>query len=286
MRRSFSKDDVNFQDSEWFVAEITDIGAPIEDGCGGIPYGWQLLDYCSTGDGFEVVGTPDLFGTTTIRQAYAIDNGVTLDVGAIVLMRLRGTFEGQTVYEFMTMGAGGGGQPCFGVKSVSCSSGILLVTLADSGGCLNCMTGMALYKMGTKLTVSNNSSTGVPSANWSLLFGDLTDAGLSIDGDTFKNAVGSEIKVRVTLQYYWTPTSANGTTRSAYCVRNASASDIPVASFVASNDTNVAQVATNIFTLGIGDYFQPFAYQNSGAAAYLGDPADAVPTTLLIERLC
>ena len=291
MRRSFAKDDVNFQESEWFLAQLTEKGTTPTGECTNTPYAWEMLDYCANGQATQIIGSPDNFGTTTLRPAYPIDTTTEPTVPSTVLMRLRGTFNGLTVYEFVN---GGGTTPptpagdtvCFGVKSVSCSGGTLMVTLADSGGCLNCTSGVAFYSLSTASTIAPNTQTPIP-MNWNIIFGDLADVGMEVDGATFKNNFGSEIKIKVTIQYYWstsdTVTTVNN--RSAYIVKNGDTNVIPVASFMAQAYGTTAQVATNVFTLADGDYFQPYAYQNSAISINLGG-SQPVPTTLLIERLC
>lgn len=290
MLRSFAKDDVNFQMSEWFLAKITAAGTAPDPTCPNTPYAWEMLDYCANGQGTDIVGSPDNFGTTTLRPAYPINPDATITVPSTVLMRLRGTFNGLTIYEFVNAGGGSptpaGDTVCFGVKSVSCSNNILLVTLADSGGCLNCSSGVAFYSLSTQSTIAPNTQTPIP-MNWNIIFGDLADVGMEIDGATFKNTFGSEIKIRVTIQYYWstvdTVTTVNN--RSAYIVKNADLNTIPVANFMSQANGTTAQVATNVFTLADGEYFQPYAYQNSAISINLGG-SQPVPTTLLVERLC
>lgn len=288
MRRSFSKDNVNFQIPEWFLATLTEEGTQASGECVGTPYAWEMLDYCANGQGTQILGDADNFGTTTLRPAYPIDPTVTVTIPSTVLMRLRGTFNGETIYEFFNGNGGAtpapGATTCFGVKSLQCNSGRLLVTMADSGGCANCTSGVAFYTLG-QTTVSTATQTPVPN-NWTLIMGDLTDTGLTIDGDTFKNTFGAQITLKLTLQYYWSPLSVVNQTRSCYVVRNGSTSDIPVANFAASNQTYVTQGASNIIVLQNDEYFQPYAYQDSGADAYIGFAGASVPTTLLIERLC
>jgi len=287
MLRSFAKDDVNFQMSEWFLAKITAAGTAPDPDCANTPYAWQSLDYCANGQGTVVVGSPDNFGTPTLRPAYPINADAEITVPSTVLMRLRGTFNGLTIYEFVNAG-GGVAAPttCFGVKSVSCSNNILMVTLADSGGCLNCSSGVAFYKYNTAVEVTTNTNFPLPD-NWSLLFGDLADTGLIQDANTFKNTYGTEVKLRITLQYYFTPQGVGSTqSRWAYIVRNGNVNDVPVASFQASNQTFSAVTVSNIMTLANNDYFQPYAFQDGGAGYYVGDPTARVPTTLSIERLC
>ena len=287
MRRSFAKDDVNFQESEWFLARITALGSSPGGSCDQVPYEWEQLDYCSNGKSVEVIGVPDNFGTLTVRQAYAIDPNGSAAAGDVVLMRLRGTFNGETIYEFVT--AGGGSQPstsCFGLKSVSCSNGILMATMADAGGCANCSSGVALYELTTMLTVNNATATAVPN-NWTLIFGDLGDCGLAFNGDTFENTFGAELKLKVTYQVGWsTDTSSNVTSRGAYILRDNVTSDSPVSNFIAAAKGHTVQVATNTFTLANGQYFQPWVYQNGGGTRQIADPADDAPTTIYIERLC
>lgn len=287
MQRIFAKDDVQFSMSEWFLAKITEAGVAPSLDCLNTPYAWEALDYCANGQGTQVVGDPDNFGTTTLRPAYPADPEATYTVPSTVLMRLRGTFDGLTIYEFINTG-GGGGLPttCFGVKSVSCSNNILMVTLADSGGCLNCSSGVAFYKYNTAIEVPTATNFPLPN-NWSLLFGDLTDTGLIQSGDLFQNTYGAEIKLRITLQYYFTPQGVGSTqSRWAYIVRNGDVNDVPVASFQASNQTFSAVTVSNIMTLANNDTFQPYAFQDGGAGYFVGDPTARVPTTMSIERLC
>jgi hypothetical protein len=206
-------------------------------------------------------------------------------------MRLRGASNGETIYEFFNGNGGATPTPagdtvCFGVKSISCSSGQLLVVMADSGGCLNCTSGLAFYSLG-QTTIPSATATPVPN-NWSLIMGDLTDCGLEIDGATFKNNWGSEINLKVTIQYMWSPavTATTVQNRSAYVVRNGDVSDIPVANFISQANGFTSQVAVNFIKLQNGEYFQPWAYQSSGGDLTIGTTGATVPTTLLVERYC
>lgn len=286
MRRSFAKDDVNFQESEWFLAKITAAGTAPSPDCANTPYAWEMLDYCANGQGTQIVGDPDNFGTPTLRPAYPINPDAEVTVPSTVLMRLRGTFDGLTIFEFVNTAGGGLPTTCFGVKSVACSNNILMVTLSDAGGCLNCSSGVAYYKYNTAIEVTSNVNFPLPN-NWSLIFGDLADTGLIQDGNVFQNTFGTEIKLRITLQYYFTPQGVGSTqSRWAYIVRNGDVNDVPVASFQSSNQTFSAVTVSNIMTLANNDTFQPYAFQDGGAGYFVGDPTARVPTTLVIERLC
>lgn len=288
--KTFAYQNDLYTNSEWFLAKITAVCPPTEETCDNYGCSWEQLVYCDnlkalTSEYNGLLKGDCLNGDNV---AYPISE-TEPTVGDIVLMRFRGNVDAiANVYEFVSSG---GGSPtpstsCFGVKSVSCSNNFLLVTLADSGGCINCTGGLAFYRYTEAVEVTTN--TNFPLANnWSLIIGDLEPTGLVIDGDTFKNESGVTLNLKVTLQYYYTPQGPGSSqSRWAYITRNGDVNDVPVASFQSSNQTFSAVVATNVFTLANGQYFQPYAFQDGGSGYFVGDPNAKVPTTITIERLC
>lgn len=289
--KTFAYQDNLYTNTEWFLAKITAVCPPTEETCDNYGCSWEQLVYCDnlkalTNEYNGLLSGDCLNGDNV---AYPISE-TEPTVGDIVLMRFRGNVDAiANVYEFVS--SSGGTTPslpttCFGVKSVSCSNNFLLVTLADSGGCMNCTSGLVLYKYSTAVEVPTASNYALPN-NWSLLIGDLEPTGLVVDGATFKNESGTALTLKVTLQYYYTPQGVGSSqSRWAYLCRNGDTNDVPVASFQSSNQTFSAVVATNVFSLPNGEYFQPYAFQDGGSGWYVGDPTARVPTTLTIERLC
>lgn len=295
MRTTFNGGILNTNDP-WFLAKITAVCPPDTEtygDCAGYTCSWEQYVIC---DNMQVLTDTPLnmvTGDCTINQNVAVpinQEDPTALIGSVVLMRQRGTVDQEyNIYEFVTSGGStptpAGDTVCFGVKSVSCSNNVLMVTLSDAGGCIDCVGGMAFYKYSTAVEVTTDTNYPLP-MNWNLVFGDLADTGLEIDGATWKNNSGAELKLRITMQYYFTPQSVQSQSKWAYIVRNGDVNDVPVAGFVASNQTYIAISASNTMTLANGDYFQPYAFQDGGAGIFVGDPTARVPTTLTIERMC
>jgi hypothetical protein len=115
--------------SEWFVAKITEVGAPANVG-DGTPHAWTTLKpldnyskYDTTVDPYY----PRKYGTTTINPAYALD-GTASTVGTVVMMRYRAAPDGMSVMEFIKSGGGGGPENCPRVSNVTCTANMLVVT--------------------------------------------------------------------------------------------------------------------------------------------------------------
>ena len=179
----------------------------------------------------------------------------------------------------------------FSVQNLICDGGILKVIYNDRGECKTVASEGAGFQFDTSLTIPHDIHTALPGA-WTVLFGDLGNVGMTQVGGTFKNNTLDDINIKVTLQYAWMPFSTAGTSRFMYIKRKNLSTDIVLANYVASNNTDVAQLGTNTFVLKPTEYFQPWAWQNSGANAFLGllgtDPSTNIvipPTTITIERL-
>jgi hypothetical protein len=179
----------------------------------------------------------------------------------------------------------------FGVASVDCVGGLMTVKYSDNGNCKVAVAESAGFGLDANLPVPNLVPTPLPGA-WYTLFGNLEKVGLTRNGDVFTNTTGQEIYIKLSLQYGWRPFSTAGTSRLMFVKRNNVASDIVLANYAASNNTDVSQTATNVFVLKANEYFQPWAWQNSGALAYLGigglDSSTNIQvpeTTLTIERI-
>ncbi len=179
----------------------------------------------------------------------------------------------------------------FSVVSVVCDGGILKVIYNDRGECKTVASEGAGYQFDSEITIPNETPTQIPGF-WMLLFGDLAKMGLEKSGNIFANITQENINLKVSLQYTWTPFSVTGTSRFMYVKRNNKNDDIVLANYVASNNTDVVQLGSNTFQLKPSEYFQPWAWQNSGANAYLGkggiDTSTNImlpPTTIIIERL-
>jgi len=179
----------------------------------------------------------------------------------------------------------------FSVVSVICDGGILKVLYNDRGECKTVASEAAGYQFEGAFTIPHIVHTCLPGF-WTLFFGDLAKLGLQKSGNIFANITQNDINLKLTLQYGWTPFSVTGTSRFMYAKRNNMDTDIILANYAASNNTDVAQIGSSTFVLKPGEYFQPCAWQNSGANAYLGqtgiDPSTNLmipPTTLTIERL-
>jgi hypothetical protein len=295
--KSFVKNDGSiYATSDWFLAKLTAEcnPDPADKACGNYTYSWTQLSYCETMLNFTSDELQLITGDCVLGEnaAVAIDGKGT--VGSTVLMRYRGSVYNEenndfNVFEFVTGGGGGqvdcGDTVCFGLKSISCNTGVLSAVYSDAGGCLsNCTGGLAMYQLG-EVEVNNNTNT--PLSDWNLLFGDLELVGMEFDAGKFTNTWGSEITLRVTMNYSWTPEpSINGTTRGAFIVKNDDNTQVPLGNFAASDNERMAQNVTGIFKIANGDFFKANAFQNSGANLKLSESTNPIKTTILIERLC
>jgi hypothetical protein len=169
----------------------------------------------------------------------------------------------------------------FSVVSVLCDGGILKVIYNDRGECKTVASEGAGHQFDGAITIPNLIHTQIPGF-WTLLFGDLSKIGIEKSGNIFANITQADINLKVSLQYGWTPFSVTGTSRLMYIKRNNSNTDIVLANYAASNNTDVAQLGSNTFVLKPGEYFQPWAWQNSGANAYLGQTGIDLSTNLIV----
>lgn len=176
---------------------------------------------------------------------------------------------------------------CFGVSAVQCTAGLLMVTYSDSGDCKIALSDSVFYEFNSTIEVATDTNTPLP-GTWSIIYGDLSQCGLNLQGNIFKNITGTNLNINVTIQAAWwpvTPMGTLGSTRSIFCVRNGSLTDVPLASVTGANDTSTVQNVTNSIRLANGGSFQPYVYQNSGANAYIGDASQLAKTTIFIERV-
>jgi len=179
---------------------------------------------------------------------------------------------------------------CFGMTALQCTGNVLLQTYSDGGDCLVETEESVMFEFSGPITVNSKIHTPLPGL-WSNVFGNLKNIGLELDGDIFKNISGVDMTYRVTLQYSWLPLSILHSSRYMYMIRNNLSNEIVFSNYAASNNTDVAQTGYNVFTLKPHEYFQPWAYQDSGEDAILGssdiDPITGVqmPKTILtVER--
>jgi hypothetical protein len=175
----------------------------------------------------------------------------------------------------------------FGVDSVDCVNGLMTVKYSDNGNCKVPVAQSAGFGLDGTIPIPNITGTGLP-GQWYTLFGDLNKVGLSKFGDFFSNITGEDICVKVTLQYGWRPFSTAGTSRLMYIMRftgtNSTTGEIVMGNYAASNNTDVVQSASNIIVLKKNQSFQPFAWQNSGALAYLGQAGLDTSTNIIIPE--
>ena len=176
---------------------------------------------------------------------------------------------------------------CFGVSAVQCTAGLLMVTYSDAGDCKIAMSDSVFYEFNSTITIPTDTNTQIP-GTWNIIYGDISQCGLILQGNVFKNITGGNLNINVTIQAAWWPVTPVGTvdsTRSIFCVRNGSLTDIPLAAVTGANDTSTVQSVTNTIRLANGGYFQPYVYQNSGVDAFIGDASQLAKTTIFIERV-
>lgn len=294
MRTTFNGGVLNTNDP-WFLAKITAVCPPDVEtygDCAGYTCSWEQYVICDNMQVFTDTPLNMVVGDCATGQNVAVpinQEDPTSLIGSIVLMRQRGTVDQEyNIYEFVV--GGGGVAPetdnsCFVVKSVQCTNNILQVVSSNAGGCLNCTGGLASYNYNTAVEIPTNTPYLMPN-NWTLSYGDLTTTGLEFSGDALENTSGSTLTLRITYQAYFTPQGVGSTqSRWIFISKNGSLTDLPVASFVSSNQTYIATVATNVITLAAGDTIQTGAFQDGGNNISIGGP-ERVPTTLTIEKLC
>jgi hypothetical protein len=293
MRTTYNDGILNTNDP-WFLAKITAVCPPDVETygeCAGYTCSWEQYVICDNMQKLTDTPLNMVTGDCTIQQNIAVpinQEDPSALVGSVVLMRQRGTYEQEyNIYEFVTTGGAlpAGDNSCFVVKSVQCTNNILQVVSSNAGGCINCTGGLASYTYAPAVEIPTNTPYLLPN-NWTLAYGDLTTTGLAFSGDELENTSGSTLTLRITYQAYFTPQGVGATqSRWIFIAKNGSTSDLPVASFVSSNQTYVATVATNVITLLAGDKIQAGAFQDGGNNQLVGGN-EQVPTTLTIERLC
>jgi hypothetical protein len=179
---------------------------------------------------------------------------------------------------------------CFGLTALQCTGNIFIQTYSDAGDCHLETEESVMFEFDGPITVNSEIHAALP-GTWTNIFGNLRNIGLEQDGAFFKNVSGVDMVYRVTMQYSWLPLSALNSSRFMYIIRNNLPNEILFSNYAASTDTDVAQTGFNVFTLKPNEYFQPWAWQDSGFDAVLGsnetDPVTGIimpKTTITIER--
>lgn len=289
MNRTFKEENLYYTPESFFLAVITAVG-PLTTECANWPCSWRQYPFCNNGaNPLPEVKQAILSGDYTKKEntAYPIDFNNQPFVGQQVLMRFRMLDEdGNNVYEFIAHGGTSeGDSSCFVVKSVQCSNNILQVISSNAGGCLNCTGGIVSYTYNTAIEIPTNTPFLLPD-NWVQSYGDPATTGLTQNGAVWENTSGGVLTVKLTYQGYFTPQGVGATqSRWIFISKNGSLTDLPVASFISSNQTYIATVATNTITLGAGDTIQCGAFQDGGAGIFIGG-VQRVPTQFTIEKLC
>lgn len=183
---------------------------------------------------------------------------------------------------------------CFGITALQCTAGVLVVTYSDAGDCVRNISQYAMLQLATVVEVPKNTATPLP-GNYTPIIGDYNLLGLNLESGRFINKNTIDLDLIVTLQYAWMPATAPEpppvtTTRTAYVVKYVEGADrfddYPVATSVASNNSNVIQVAVNSIRLKPNEGFTPYAFHNSDETGVtVGDPDAPAITTILIERI-
>lgn len=292
--QSSKQGDYIYGNSEWFIAKITAVCPPDPElgVCGNYTCSWEQYTYCATMQKFTNNLLELQNGSCLEKYNVAVpisEQDPTSLIGSFVLMRQRGATDSvYNIFEFVVGGSGVAPETdnsCFVVKSVQCTNNILQVVSSNAGGCLNCTGGLASYTYNTAVEIPTNTPYLMPN-NWTLSYGDLTTTGLEFSGDALENTSGSTLTLRITYQAYFIPQGVGSTqSRWIFISKNGSLTDLPVASFVSSNQTYIATVATNVITLAAGDTIQTGAFQDGGNNISIGG-LERVPTTLTVERLC
>jgi hypothetical protein len=179
---------------------------------------------------------------------------------------------------------------CFGLTAIQCTGNVFMQTYSDAGNCDLETEESVFFEFDGPFTVNSEIHTGLP-GTWTNVFGNLENIGLEQFESVFRNKSGHDLSIRVTLQYSWLPLSALHSSRYMYIIRNNLPNEIVLANYAASNNTDVIQNGFNVFTLKPNEYFQPWAWQDSGNSAILGnnepDPMTGVKmpkTSITIER--
>lgn len=131
--KGFRPDDPDlYTNPEWFVAKITDVGDKLDESSN-YPCSWVQYNF---DNGMQAINEDDeglLYGdfNTDYNTAYSISQQLP-SIGNVVLMRFRGTYEEQNIFEFIS----GGGYPYseLALTAIQCSGDILTKTF--STGCV------------------------------------------------------------------------------------------------------------------------------------------------------
>lgn len=193
---------------------------------------------------------------------------------------------------------------CTGLTAVQCTGSVLMATYSDAGDCQINTTESVMFKLDTPLTVHSKIRTPIP-GTWEIIYGSTSSIGIELDGDFFRNVSGSDMFVRVNMQYGWikpeepepsplptpiptetppaatlppippipTPTTTpnpNTKSRYMYAIRNNLEYDIVLSNYAASTYTD-AQAGYNVFALKKNEFFAPWAWQDSGKDMIIGD---------------
>jgi len=130
--KGFRPDDPDvYTNSEWFVAKITDVGDKFDD-MSNYPCSWIQYNFDNQ---LQAINEDDqglLEGDFNIgfNTAYPISQTIPT-IGDVVLMRFRGTYEDQNIFEFIL---GGFSYPELALTAIQCSGDILTKTF--STGCV------------------------------------------------------------------------------------------------------------------------------------------------------
>jgi len=170
---------------------------------------------------------------------------------------------------------------CIGLTAVQCTGSILMATFSDSGECKIDVGHSCMYRFDNVLTVHSNKETPLPGF-WTKEYGRLQSLGLTLEGDIFRNLSGFDSVYKITVQVGWMPKSTIGSTRRIYLVISDRMQEIPLAEYSASNNTDMAQIGYNQFSLKNGEHFQPYVWQNTGENATVGFVGTDVETGLVI----
>lgn len=130
--KGFRPDDPDIYTSgEWFVAKITDVGEKFDD-TSNYPCSWQVYNFDNEMQAIDENDEGLLYGdfNQDYNTAYPISQQLP-NIGDVVLMRFRGTYEEQNIFEFIF---GGGVSYELALTAIQCSGDILTKTF--STGCV------------------------------------------------------------------------------------------------------------------------------------------------------
>jgi hypothetical protein len=130
--KGFRADDPDiYTNTDWFVAKITDVGDKFDD-TSNYPCSWQVYNFNNEMQSIDEDDEGLLYGDFNIdyNTAYPISQTIPA-IGDVVLMRFRGTYEEQNIFEFIF---GGFSYPELALTAIQCSGDILTKTF--STGCV------------------------------------------------------------------------------------------------------------------------------------------------------